>query len=391
MAKKMSSAKWMIFLTAFVLTAASGAALVLTASNDVLVWQGQYYTGSVFNTGTYEFNFTVYDNLTGGTQCYFNSTNMTTGIFGEWKTEQYGVSSACNNASGVYFLEIKIDGTEQSPRRRLTSFSFLRKNVNETTAGSITTSSNVTADTGFFSYLGSLASRIIKLFVGDIDVSGSIVLAGNIDVGNNINAVGNVTANYFIGNGSLLTGVIGVAGPKGDKGDTGATGATVATGATGATGPQGIPGVNASLPVYLTSNLTAIDTAYTTVFTVALTPDKTNIIQVYLVQSSSLAGMAVQNKAVISEAGPIGYCHFVTQTQPGTEVVDNIVVSTTSADTGTTAMGLDVNVPFINKVICTVLANSGQKSLIIQFESEPTAGHAEATTYAGSYYTNTVS
>ena len=33
---------------------------------DVLVWQGQYYTGTTFNTGTYEFNFTVYDAKIGG-------------------------------------------------------------------------------------------------------------------------------------------------------------------------------------------------------------------------------------------------------------------------------------------------------------------------------------
>jgi len=35
-------------------------------ASDVLVWQGQYYTGTTFNTGTYEFNFTVYDALIGG-------------------------------------------------------------------------------------------------------------------------------------------------------------------------------------------------------------------------------------------------------------------------------------------------------------------------------------
>ena len=35
-------------------------------AEDILVWQGQYFTGTTFNTGTYDFNFTVYDALIGG-------------------------------------------------------------------------------------------------------------------------------------------------------------------------------------------------------------------------------------------------------------------------------------------------------------------------------------
>ena len=35
-------------------------------ASDVAIWQGQYFTGTTFNTGTYEFNFTVYDALIGG-------------------------------------------------------------------------------------------------------------------------------------------------------------------------------------------------------------------------------------------------------------------------------------------------------------------------------------
>ena len=40
--------------------------LGLISASDVLVWQGQYFTGTTFNTGTYDFNFTVYDTLIGG-------------------------------------------------------------------------------------------------------------------------------------------------------------------------------------------------------------------------------------------------------------------------------------------------------------------------------------
>jgi len=117
------------------------------SASDVLVWQGQYYTGTTFNTGTYEFNFTVYDNLTGGDACYSNTTTLTTGSWGEWRTEQYNVSISCNNISKDYFLNINISGVDQTPRRRLAVWDFLRKNVNETTIGILT------ANTGDFSRL----------------------------------------------------------------------------------------------------------------------------------------------------------------------------------------------------------------------------------------------
>mgnify|MGYP005849814713 CR=1 FL=1 len=109
------------------------------AMDDIQVWQGQYYTGSSFNTGTYEFNFTVYDALTGGNSCYTNTTDLTTGTWGEWKTEQEDVSSSCNNVSKNYYLNINIDGTDQTPRRRLTMLNYLRnKNtITETSDGKV--------------------------------------------------------------------------------------------------------------------------------------------------------------------------------------------------------------------------------------------------------------
>ena len=35
-------------------------------ASDVLVWQGQYFKGTEFQTGTFNFNFTVYDAPSGG-------------------------------------------------------------------------------------------------------------------------------------------------------------------------------------------------------------------------------------------------------------------------------------------------------------------------------------
>jgi len=211
--------------------------------------------------------------------------------------------------------------------------------INSLNLGSL----NVTANYAFFDYVGNLTNKTTKLWAHDIDASG------------NINVSGNATASYFIGNGSLLT-------------DLPAGGGVLA-------------------PNYLASDLTATNDAYTTVFNITLSPNKMNIIRAYLAQSSSTSGVSIQNRAIISESGPAGYCNFVTQTQASTEVADNIAVGTNSADTGTTAMGLDIGVPFINTVTCTVIADSSQRNLLIQFNSETSA---TVTTYEGSYYTNAV-
>lgn len=35
-------------------------------ASDIAIWQGQYFKGTEFQVGTYEFNFTVYDAEIGG-------------------------------------------------------------------------------------------------------------------------------------------------------------------------------------------------------------------------------------------------------------------------------------------------------------------------------------
>ena len=89
----------------------------LISGSDISVWQGQYYTGTTFNTGNFEFNFSVYDNSTGGNICYSNATTLTTGVFGEWRTEQKGVGHLCDDSLKNYYLEIKINNIVFSNKR----------------------------------------------------------------------------------------------------------------------------------------------------------------------------------------------------------------------------------------------------------------------------------
>ena len=95
-------------------------------ASDIAVWQGQYFTGTTFNTGAYEFNFTVYDAKVGG-GCYSNTTTLTTGNWGEWKTEQSGVGASATMLSQNYFLEIKINNKTQGERSVFIKLGFFEK------------------------------------------------------------------------------------------------------------------------------------------------------------------------------------------------------------------------------------------------------------------------
>ena len=236
-------------------------AIILFASvsaSDIAVWQGQYFTGTTFNTGTYDFNFSVYDALTGGNTCYSNTTTLTTGNFGEWKTEQNGVGTNCDDATTNYYLEIRINNETQNPRRLIKSFSYLRQdspvlfseynysgtarwqfqNLNsENTSNSLFSVSN---DLGYLFSFGITSSNYFSVpnnrsfanqpsigqssfndmyFVNGRytgfswlnnplnDSSNLVQYLMSLDSEGNLNASGNMTASYFIGDGSLLTGI----------------------------------------------------------------------------------------------------------------------------------------------------------------------------------------
>src|SRR3989344_35415 len=107
--------------------------------------------------------------------------------------------NSCSTGSSIRVIyengSVECETDDNSGTPNLTNYAL--KNQSEIFTGNVTTSQS-----GFFGWLGSLSSRITKLFVQDIDASG------------NINATGNVTASKFVGDGSLLTNL-----PTGNEGE----------------------------------------------------------------------------------------------------------------------------------------------------------------------------
>jgi len=136
---------------------------------DVQVWQGKYLTGSA-NT-VYTFNFTVYDDILVGTPCWSSEVDLTTNSDRWWYTEQEGVLASCNNPLENYYLRL----LKQLKYADLSLDNIFSQNVN---------------------------------VVGNMTLVGTLYGSSPLEVGDSLNVTGNVTAPYFIGDGSQLTGLI---------------------------------------------------------------------------------------------------------------------------------------------------------------------------------------
>jgi len=149
---------------------------IVSAASDVSVFQGQYYIGEELQLGTFEFNFDIYDNETGGNLTYSDTQNLSTGFWGQWRAELSGISSASNDTTKDYFMEIIIDGNVQGSRKRLTHFNYLRKDVDDSTTGDLTISNILNFLSG--GYIQELADRFI--FNKSLEVTGDINATGEI-------------------------------------------------------------------------------------------------------------------------------------------------------------------------------------------------------------------
>jgi hypothetical protein len=140
------------------------------AISDTHVFQGQYYVGTDFQQGTFEFKFDIYTGEVFGDLVYSSTTNLTTGNWGQWRVELEGISAAANNVSKDYFMEITIDDSIQTPRRRLTHFNYLRKDVDEGTTGNLRVEGVMGGDDpmkieGALSFLNSLGEEEFSYYI----------------------------------------------------------------------------------------------------------------------------------------------------------------------------------------------------------------------------------
>src|SRR3989344_7474630 len=206
------SKKWLLILIVFSLVSIALAIPQTFNINGKLT-----DSNGVALAGDYNFNFSIYNNATGGTYLWNSGVlSVTTDSNGIYHVILNNVNL---NFSEQYFLGIRVGtDSEMSPRLNLTSspYAYMAQNV---TVGGIIFDANIdagarnftTTGTGFFGWLGSLTSRISGLFVTDIQFNGNINGSGNITTSGR----GNFT---FTNTSASLEGIPGLSVGNGTTG-----------------------------------------------------------------------------------------------------------------------------------------------------------------------------
>jgi len=217
------------------------------AVSDVAVFQGQYYLEDEFQQGTFTFEFDVYDDEVAGNLVDSKVFNVTTGTWGQWKVEYEDLSEVCNDTTKDYFLEITIDNSTQTPRRRLTHFNYLRKDVDDSTTGDLTISSVLNFLLG--GYIQEFVDRFV--FNKGIEVVGDVNVSGNIYSDNKLVCLADGTNCIAVANG--IDGIDGVNGSDGVQGIQGVPGIN------GTDGIDGVDGVNGTTAGQYSSFISTVD------------------------------------------------------------------------------------------------------------------------------------
>ncbi|MEK6830297.1 MAG: hypothetical protein AABY15_09345, partial [Nanoarchaeota archaeon] len=207
--KSKISALSLFFLAVFILSLNFIAATAIGEDLHLNI-QTLYDNGSV-RTGTFAFAFNISLADTCDAIVYSNLTTLTTDARG---IVSYYLNNVSLNYTDQYWLCYYRDGTLiNASKIARTPYTFSARNVTLSGVSVDTnfnaTGYNVTANYGFFSFLGSLLNRITTLFIqniqfnGTINGSGNITTTGRIGIGtespqNLLNVIGDINATTSI-------------------------------------------------------------------------------------------------------------------------------------------------------------------------------------------------
>ncbi|MBU2616517.1 MAG: hypothetical protein KKB79_00880, partial [Nanoarchaeota archaeon] len=160
---------------------------------------------------SYVFNFNITESSSSSclNPVYNDTQTVTTDVRGITSAYLPTVGSGGGNLSQLdfdkqYYMCYYRDGTLKDVFQLATvpySFKTQRINLSEVVIDSNLTLGdyNVSASSGFFSFLGSLTNRITSLFVQDVESSGYVNVSGDVVSGGDVSVTGNVTASWFRG------------------------------------------------------------------------------------------------------------------------------------------------------------------------------------------------
>ena len=176
---------------------------IVSATGNIIANTGSYFigNGSLLTGISGGGSSTSISNGTSNVTVVSSGGNVSVGVGGTGDVAVFattgayvtGVISASANVTGGNLLT----GGLISATGNITGGNIL-------TSGLISVTANVTANNGMFTNIVNVASHTGAV----VSVSGNVT-GGNILTAGLISATANVTGNYFIGNGSLLTGISG--------------------------------------------------------------------------------------------------------------------------------------------------------------------------------------
>ena len=198
----------LIFVIVFALAISSISAAAI--DEDLHLNLQTTFSNGTIQAGTFDFVFNISTAEDCGTVVYTNSTSLTTDTRG---IISYYLPDVSLDYDQQYWLCYYKDGSlESSSKISRTPYSFGALNVSaegvKNDSNLDLTNYNITADTGFFTWLGSTVSRISNIFATDVNVSGEVNVTGNVTAswfkGIYNWVVGSSSSNYLSFNGTQL-------------------------------------------------------------------------------------------------------------------------------------------------------------------------------------------